>query len=194
MSKTTYKGTSLAKGPVAIVGMILLIFGVTALIFGGHSFTANPVSGTVNGENWLGIEVNAWTSLLFVGAGGLLLLGAPVHWGAKTMSLIVGLGLGVAAVIALIDGEDVLGIFAANGLTKLVWAVAAAVLLILALLPRVGGDRRRDREPDYRHQPLAASRTRRDNEPGTLDDNRSELDEPARYAWETSVEKPGARR
>ena len=94
------KGVSLAKGPVGLIGMALLAYGVTALIFGGHSFTTDPLSGTVQGETWLGLEVNAWSSLLFIGAGALLLLGAPLHWGAKTMSLIVGLGLGAASVIA----------------------------------------------------------------------------------------------
>jgi hypothetical protein len=74
----------------------------------------------------------------------LLMLGAPVHWGAKSMSLIVGVALGAAALIALLDGDDALGIFAANGLTKLVWGIAAAVLLILALLPRVGGKKKAD--------------------------------------------------
>ena len=49
-------------------------------------------------------------------AGGLaLLLAAPLHWGAKTMALIVGLVFGAASVIAIFDGHDVFGIFAATG-------------------------------------------------------------------------------
>jgi hypothetical protein len=142
-SKQKRTGLSLATGPVGLIGMALLAYGVTALIFGGHLFTTDFLSGTVQGETWLGLEVNAWSSLQFIGAGALLLLGAPLHWGAKTMSLIVGLGLGAASVIALVDGDDVFGIFAANGLTTLVWGIAAAVLLVLALLPRVGGGKRR---------------------------------------------------
>jgi hypothetical protein len=141
--------------------MALLAYGVTALIFGGHSFTTDPLSGTVQGETWLGLEVNAWSSLLFIGAGALLLFGAPLHWGAKTMSLIVGLGLGAASVIALVDGDDVFGIFAANGLTTLVWGIAAAVLLVLALLPRVGGGKRRshaDADADANARRRAAQR------------------------------------
>ena len=63
------KGTSLAKGPVAIVGLLLLAYGVTAFIFGGHSFAAHPIDGAINGKTWLGLEVNAWSSLLFVAAG-----------------------------------------------------------------------------------------------------------------------------
>jgi hypothetical protein len=132
------KGVSLAKGPVAVIGLALLAYGVTGLILGGNGFTAEPVDGTVQGTRWLGLEANGWSNLLFAGAGALLLFGAPLHWGAKSLSLIVGLGLGAASVISLVDGDDAFGIFAANGLTKLVWGIAAAVLLVLALLPRVG--------------------------------------------------------
>ncbi len=173
------KGVSLAKGPVGLIGIALLAYGVTALIFGGHSFTTHPLSGTVEGKTWLGLEVNAWSSLLFIGAGALLLFGAPLHWGAKTMSLVVGLGLGAASVIALVDGDDVFGIFAANGLTKLVWGIAAAVLLVLALLPRVGGRKRTDDEAD--------ARRRADREPvRTRERVHAERDEPGSAAAPTA--------
>jgi hypothetical protein len=138
------KGISLAKGPVGVIGIALLAYGITGLIFGGHHFAQHAVSGTQNGKTWLGLEGNGWTNLLFVGAGALLLFGAPLHWGAKTLSLIVGLALGAASLIAIVDGHDVFGIFAANGLTELVWGAAAAVLLVLALLPRVGGKKADD--------------------------------------------------
>jgi len=138
------KGVSLAKGPVGIVGIILLAYGVLALIFGGNGFTTDPVDGTVQGTKWLGFEGNGWSNLLTAGAGALLLFGSATHWGAKGLSLIVGLVLGAASVIAMFDGDDVFGIFAANGLTELAWGIAAAVLIVLALLPRVGGGRRDD--------------------------------------------------
>jgi hypothetical protein len=139
------QGVSLAKGPVGIIGLALLAYGLTGFVFGGRSFTANPVDGTVNGDTWLGIEVNGWSNLLFIGAGALLLFGAPLHWGAKGMALVVGLALGAASVISIADGEDVFGIFAANGRTMLAWGAVSVALLVVALLPRVGG-RRRDEE------------------------------------------------
>jgi hypothetical protein len=154
------KGTSLAKGPVGIIGMILLAYGVTALIFGGRSFTTQALDGTVNGETWLGLEVNGWSDLLFIGSGAALMFGSPLHWGAKSLSLIVGLVLAAAAVIAFVDGDDVLGIFAANGRTTLVWAIAAAVLIVLALLPRVGGDRKAG-DAEHRRQGGDRDRFRR---------------------------------
>jgi hypothetical protein len=136
--RTTRPGVSLAKGPVGIIGMILLAYGVTGLIFGGNTFDSAPLDGTVNGDTWLGIEGNGWSNLLAIGAGGILLFGAQLHWSAKTTALIVGLGFAAAAIIALVDGNDVLGIFAANDATKLAWAIVAAALVIVAFLPRVG--------------------------------------------------------
>jgi hypothetical protein len=52
------------------------------------------------------------------------------------MSLLVGLALAACAVIAVIDGQDVLGLAAANFWTKLGFAVAGGVLLVNALMPR----------------------------------------------------------
>ena len=136
------KGMSLAKGPIGLIGLVLLAYGITALIFGGHGFTQHAPTGAVYGKTWLGLEVNGWSGLLFVAAGLLLLLGAPMHWGAKSMSLIVGISLAVLCLIALANGHGALGIFAANGLTELIWIAAGALLIVLSLLPRVGGKTR----------------------------------------------------
>ena len=136
------KGTSLAKGPVGLIGLALLAYGITALIFGGHSFAQHAPNGTVHGEHWLGLEVNGWSGLLFIAAGLLLVLAAPLHWGAKGMSLIVGLALGAAALLALASGHGALGIFAANHLTELVWGAAAVLLIVFSQLPRVGAKKR----------------------------------------------------
>ena len=143
------KGTSLAKGPAWFIGLAAIALGVTGLLFGSTDFGNDPMSGNVDGTTWLGIEGNGWTWLLFAAGGVLLLLAAPLHWGAKTMALIVGLAFGAASVIALVDGRDVFGTFAANGPTTLVWGAAAVALLVVALLPRVGKkDARRDETRD----------------------------------------------
>jgi hypothetical protein len=161
------KGWSLAKGPVGLIGLLLLAYGVTALIFGGHGFAQHAPTGAVYGKTWLGLEVNGWTGLLFIAAGLLLLFGAPMHWGAKTMSLIVGISLVALCGIALANGHGALGIFAANGLTQLVWGAAGALLIILSLLPRVGG---RTRQTDERPANRRSSR-RVESEPrlGTVE-------------------------
>ena len=138
------KGVSLAKGPVGIIGIVLLVGGILGLLFGSTNFTMDAPNGDVTGGTWLGIEGNGWTWLLFAAAGVLLLISAPMHWSAKTMAMIVGLAMAAAAIIALVDGSDVLGIFAANGMTILAFGAAAVACLIVAMMPRVGRRRERD--------------------------------------------------
>ena len=160
MTSRHAKGTSLAKGPIGLIGLALLAYGITALIFGGHGFTQHAPTGAVDGKTWLGLEVNGWSGLLFVAAGLLLLLGAPMHWGAKSMSLIVGISLAALCLIALANGHGALGIFAANGLTELVWGAAGALLIVLSLLPRVGAKTERGYDRPAREQTAGADRPR----------------------------------
>jgi hypothetical protein len=136
------KGFSLAKGPVGIIGAVLLAGGILGLLMGSTDFTTAAPDGDVNGGTFLGIEGNGWTWLLFGGTGLVLLLSAPMHWSAKSMALLGGLVMTVACVLAIVDGNDVLGIFAANRATMVAFGVSAVALLIVAMLPRVG--RRRD--------------------------------------------------
>ena len=139
---TRRKGVSLAKGPTAIIGAVLLAGGILGLIFGSTDFTTHAPDGDVTGGTWLGIEGNGWTWAGLGAAGLILLLGAPLHWGAKTMALIVGIAMAAACVVAIVDGNDVFGVAAANRAMMVVFGVAAVALLVVAMLPRVG--RRKD--------------------------------------------------
>jgi hypothetical protein len=132
------RGMSLAKGPVALIGVASLALGVLGLIFASTDFTTHAPTGTVNGGTFIGIEGNGWTWVGFAAGGLLLLLGSPLHWGAKSTAFLVGLAYGVGALIALSDGTDILGIFATNGWTKIVLGAAGVALVLLSMLPRVG--------------------------------------------------------
>jgi len=185
------RGVSLAKGPVAILGVAALALGILGFIFADQSFTFDAPSGTVEGGTFLGIEGNGWTWVAFAAAGLLLLLGSPIHWGAKSMAFIVGVAFVVGALIALSDGDDILGIVAMNNWTKLIMGAAGAGLIVLSMLPRVGRraggpplatrrDREleeprtrrfgRDREPVAEREPVATNG--RTTEPGALEDRR----------------------
>ena len=149
------KGPGLARGPALILGSILLAFPLLAMPFlGDQGFdfpgSGNLTDGTAQGDNFLGFEMNGWSLLLTAAAGGLLLFGAAQHLLAKIISLVVGLVLGAASVISLVDGDDVLGLAAANGWTKLAWGVASALLLFNTLMPRVK-HKERDRTADVDH-------------------------------------------
>src|SRR4051812_48672282 len=179
-------GVSLAKGPVALIGIAALALGVLGLIFASQDFNMDAPRGTVEGGTFLGIEGNGWTWLLFGVAGLLLLLGSPIHWGAKSMAFIVGVAMVVGALIALSDGTDILGIFATNNWTKLVMGVGGIALILLSMAPRVGKRRgtapaATRREPANRRRFGRSTTTdngRAEREPvaarsdGTLDDDR----------------------
>jgi hypothetical protein len=123
---------SLASAGVALVGLLLLAYGITGLVFTSSDFATDAVDGTVNGDIWLGIEGNGWTNLLFLAAGAILIVASRARRTAKPIAALVALALGAAGVIAVFDGDDVLGVFAANGWTMLAWGAAAVVLLALA--------------------------------------------------------------
>jgi hypothetical protein len=131
-------GPSLAKGPALIAGSLLVAFGLAGLLRNADfpSVSSSFPDGTVQGTNFLGFEVNGWTDFFAITAGALLLFGAAQHHLAKFMSLLVGLALAACAAIAIIDGQDVLGLAAANFWTKVGFAVAGGAMLLNALMPR----------------------------------------------------------
>ena len=156
------RGVSLAKGPVAILGLASLALGVLGFIFASRDFSFNFPDGTVTGTTFLGIEGNGWTWVAFAAAGLLLLLGSPIHWGAKSMAFIVGVVSVVGALISLSDGNDILGIIATNHWTTLIMGLGGAALILLSMMPRIGrrrgGARTVTRE---REEPVVAREPRR---------------------------------
>jgi hypothetical protein len=132
--------SAVARAPVWIIGVLLVAFGMVGLLTGGGDFSADPFNGDVAGEVLLGIEANGWTNALFVVNGGLLILASVTLLSARFVAVAVGLDFAAAAAVALIDGSNVLGVFATNGATQTVWAVLALVLLVLAVVgPRESG-------------------------------------------------------
>lgn len=126
--------------PVWIMGVLLVVFGLVGLLTGGNGFSAEPFNGDVSGEVLLGIEANGWTNALFVVNGGLLILASVTVFSARFVAAAVGLDFAAAATVALIDGSNVLGVFATNAATRTVWAVLALILLLLAVVgPRESG-------------------------------------------------------
>lgn len=182
------KGAGLARGPALVIGAILAAAGLVLFLKTGNTPTDTFPDGTQQGTTFLGFETNGWTAWFTTAAGALLLFGAAQHLLAKTMSLLVGLALGACAVITLIDGDDVLGLAAANTWTVLAWGVAAAILLLNTLLPR-----RRHKVDDEVHttrrEPVAVTPpppVRREREPEVRRD--PEVDRTGRFEREPEGE------
>ncbi len=173
----TVKGPSLARGPAWIVGTVLAVFGLLMLFKapGTPLSTGGFPDGVATGDSFLGFEVNAWTAWMTIAAGVFVLIGAAQHLAARTFSLIAGLALGAMSVIALFDGDDVLGLAAANGWDALGWGIASAVLLVTALLPRI----EREREVDATERHRIAERDRARIAAREDDTARRDVDRPA---------------
>lgn len=135
------RGAGLARGPALLLGTLLAAAGLILFLEAGDTPTGAFPDGTVQGTELIGIETNGWTAWFTTAAGVLLLFGAAQHLLAKLMSGLVGLALAACAVIALVDGDDVLGLAAANGWTALGWAIPAVLLLLNVFAPRRRGRR-----------------------------------------------------
>lgn len=137
------RGTGLARGPAYIIGSILAAFGLLMLLSSGDDPISFATGGfpdaDIKSDEFIGFEWNGWTAWITITAGVLLLFGAAQHALAKGFSLVVGLALGASAIIGFVDG-DVLGLAAANWATELGWGIAAVLLVLNVLAPRVGGE------------------------------------------------------
>jgi hypothetical protein len=134
-----------------LAGLALLLAGV----FGFISDSSFDTGHGVQGDLFLGFEVNAIHNLIHVASGLVLLAASPKRASARAVALGFGLVYGLVAVIGLIDGEDVLGLIPINSADNLLHIALAALGIITGLISR-DDDRGRGRtvigESDDRFQ------------------------------------------
>jgi hypothetical protein len=123
-----------------VAGLALLLAGVLGFLSDASFDTGNAVQG----EKFLGFEVNAIHNLVHVVSGLLLLAASPKRASARVVALGFGLVYGLVAIIGLIDGEDVLGLIPINGPDNILHVALAALGVITALISR-NDDRGRGR-------------------------------------------------
>jgi hypothetical protein len=148
-----------------LAGLALLLAG----IFGFISDSTFDTGDGVQGDLFLGFEVNAIHNLVHLASGLVLLAAFPKRASARAVALGFGLVYAVVAVIGLVDGEDVLGLIPINSADNLLHIGLAALGIITGLISR-DDDRGRgstvlDRETGSRFERDAAAtggeRTRR---------------------------------
>jgi hypothetical protein len=148
-----------------LAGLALLLAG----IFGFISDSSFDTGDRVQGDLFLGFEVNAIHNLIHLASGLVLLAASPKRASARAVAVGFGLVYGLVAVIGLVDGEDVLGLIPINSADNLLHIALAALGLISGLLSR-DDDRGRgrtvlDRETGSRFErdtaPAQGERTRR---------------------------------
>ena len=115
-----------------LAGLSLLLAGV----FGFLSDSRFDTGDGVQGDLFLGFEVNAVHNLIHVASGLVLLAASPKRASARAIALAFGLVYGLVAIIGLIDGEDVLGLIPINSADNLLHIALAALGIITALISR----------------------------------------------------------
>jgi hypothetical protein len=132
-----------------LVGLSLLLAGALGFLAdasfdtgaGADGDRLGNADGQLQGDGFLGFEVNAWHNIVHLLSGLVLLAAFRRRGPAKAVALGFGVVYGLVAIIGLIDGSDVLGIIPVNGADN-VLHVALSALGILTSLMSPGGDRR----------------------------------------------------
>jgi Domain of unknown function (DUF4383) len=143
-----------------LAGLALLLAGV----FGFISDSSFDTGDGVQGDLFLGFEVNAIHNLIHVASGLVLLVASPKRASARAVALGFGLVYGLVAIIGLIDGEDVLGLIPINSADNLLHIALAALGIFTGLISR-DDDRGREgpvlgRDSDARFPRDTAARPR----------------------------------
>jgi hypothetical protein len=155
-------GRTPAQWYCLLAGISLLLAG----IFGFISDSSFDTGDGVQGDLFLGFEVNAIHNLIHVASGLLLLAASPKRASARAVALGFGLVYGVVAIIGLIDGEDVLGLIPINSADNLLHIALAALGIVTGLISRDSdrgpGTTVLDREPGGRFERDEAGAARRE--------------------------------
>ena len=139
-----HKGMTPAQWYCLLAGLALLLAG----IFGFLADASFDVSGTgdgdggnangeLQGDSFLGFEVNGWHNVIHLLSGLLLLSAFRKRTAAKTVALAFGIVYGIVALIGLINGNDVLGLIPVNPADNILHiALSLAGILAALVSPR----------------------------------------------------------
>jgi hypothetical protein len=116
-----------------------LLAGLALLLVGAFGFISDSSFDTgdgVQGDRFLGFEVNAIHNLIHVASGLVLLAASPKRASARAVAIGFGLVYGLVAIIGLIDGNDVLGLIPINAADNVLHIALAALGVITGLISR----------------------------------------------------------
>jgi len=154
-----------------LAGLPLLLAGIFGFLADASFDTSSTTDadrlgnadGQLQGDGFLGFEVNAWHNIVHILSGLVLLAAFRRRGPAKAVALTFGLVYGVVAVIGLVDGNDVLGFIPVNAADNVLHIVLSALGIIAALISP-GDDRRRADTPGG-HDARLAGGERFDRDP-----------------------------
>ena len=108
-------GRSLAQWFCLAAGIGLLLGGILGMTADNNFDTsASDPDRVLQGDGFLGFEVNGWHNLVHILSGLFLLFGFFRHGLAKTVAIVFGVVYAVLLVLGLVNGNDILGFVPVN--------------------------------------------------------------------------------
>ena len=151
-------GTPTIDAPVhrTFAQYFCLVAGAVLVIAGLLGFAADSSFDTgsaIQGDKFLGLEVNGWHNLVHLASGVLLLAGANTRPTAKTVSIVFGVAYLFVALWGLVDGDEVFNLFPVNPADNILHLVlAAAALLAAQMSPTTKRQQRRRKREKLQHK------------------------------------------
>jgi hypothetical protein len=140
-----HTGMTPAQWYCLLAGAALLLAGIFGFLAdatfdtgaSGADNDGGNVGGALQGDSFLGFEVNGWHNVVHLLSGLLLLSAFRKRTAAKTVALAFGIVYGLVALIGLIDGNDVLGLIPVNPADNILHiALSLAGILAALVSPR----------------------------------------------------------
>jgi hypothetical protein len=164
------RGRTPAQWYCYIVGATLALVGIlgftadatfdTATGSDATAATGNG-DGMLQGDGFLGFEVNGWHNVVHLLSGVVLLALAGKRRTAKPAAIAFGLVYGLVTIIGLVDGNDVLGIIPVNQADNVLHALLSLLGLAAGLMSKTDDrDDHAHRDSDGRVDTTSARETR----------------------------------
>ncbi len=127
----------LAGATLLLVGLLGFIADASFDVQGTGDGDGGNANGQLQGDSFLGFEVNGWHNVVHILSGLLLLSAFGKRTAAKTIALLFGLVYAAVTIIGLIDGNDVLGLIPVNPADNVLHiALTLAAILSSLVSPR----------------------------------------------------------
>src|SRR3954452_15956845 len=125
-----------------------VVAGATLAVAGLLGFIADSSFDTgsaIQGDKFLGLEVNGWHNLVHLASGVLLLAAANTRPTAKTVAIAFGAVYTLVALWGLVDGDEVFNLFPINGPDNVLHLILAAAAFLAAYVSPTTKGQQRDR-------------------------------------------------
>lgn len=151
-----HTGRTPAQWYCLLTGAALLLAGIFGFIAdatfdtgGGTDNDGGNAGGALQGDSFLGFEVNGWHNVVHILSGIVLLAAFSKRKPAKTAALIFGVVYGIVTIIGMIDGNDVLGIIPVNPADNILHLALSLAGILAAFASPTDERHGRGREIDH---------------------------------------------